>query len=1159
YRMAARAQLDADGDGRPDLELPAGGETEYRYPAQGVYCAQAILQGADGTTGLSRTWVEAVGHRERKGVHLLVHFPRPNEIVEKNEPLRASAISYSGARIARVDAAIDGRPAGSALSAPYEIQVPWDALGPGEHALSVAATDAKGERKSVERKFQVSEFFDLFPREGSQITGQSVAVSWSGRTFGPAFARFRKAGEKDWAKTTQGQNARVRRIALDGLEPGVAYEFQAAGAGESPVRTVTRVKGLAFGKTKYASTIKRDYDQKVGVSVRNHGEKPLTVRLECGKPPEESKLLVGFVGEGSEGAPIDLKPGEEREFLLGISAQDCVSPKVAFPIRLVSLDTGISDESQVEVDVRLPRVALEWEVKGDAPGKIGSILSLKNKGDTLTDLDVASETGEILVSPSIRHGLLRAGGGMDIVATPRLKEGFQSVTGKISARAVGKTTSLDVHLALPKGQKIFLVDLVPGEPPEGTPPDEKLIQEARSLGGEFLNAAEVDWSQRGHAQDVDGDGKFDRWQVEDPNEDILWIGDDTDGDGEIDFAHADVGLDGQFDYSAFKDGAKWQPTNLLEAWLEVSFRLPWARSAYEKHDVDVLLNDQVVGRLRDVIPEGNSAFRLSPKAMRFGTDGSPEGNAVSVKTRHLRGGHYIVASDFQIKLRTLRTSVYVAAPTREEAEKQVHSAEGLQLTGSDYSVSSGEIALQGPEPPVKGSDLTVTVPLRNLGATGTRTVDVALMRSPPGGQPVELARQTVENPPVLGSTLVRLPWKATSGKHSLSVVADPDRQIPDSHRANNEAVIAVEIPGDDTPPAIQRILPADGTTSPEMGMDLVIEASDDVGVTCLEARVDGGLWRTLPIRQNGGSGRLLLQPGMHAISVRATDGGGNQVEKQAKLTVEGKPPSVRIVEPAEGATIGERSARVRIQTEGEAVLAAVRVNQGTWALAPVRDNQSEVDVPLPFGSCRLDVAAVSSKGAVGMASRGVGCTRQPQEGDEPAKGRASGAEGIMMVAGLPASDILAAPSQILGGTESAAAAKPAQEAPAVQPIERPAAIAGGTRCVYRSASADVFLAAEFAEVGVRVQFVRDGKPIMQFDGPLQNPQWKEGTASGKAEVPTPKGSASVTYSFSGNGAGALVRWDGQEDPTGGGFVWYRVRDVGVSEPFPASLPEGGAK
>ncbi|MCK7581319.1 MAG: hypothetical protein MZV65_40595 [Chromatiales bacterium] len=59
----------------------------------------------------------------------------------------------------------------------------------------------------------------------------------------------------------------------------MTYEFQPLGERQpGPIRTLTRVKGLAFGRTQYAANIQRDYDQRVGVSVRNNGETKLRVR-----------------------------------------------------------------------------------------------------------------------------------------------------------------------------------------------------------------------------------------------------------------------------------------------------------------------------------------------------------------------------------------------------------------------------------------------------------------------------------------------------------------------------------------------------------------------------------------------------------------------------------------------------------------------------------------------------------------------------------------------------------------------------------------------------------------------------------------------------------------------------------------------------------------
>jgi hypothetical protein len=342
HARAGKAMLDADGDGKADLDVPESGEVEHRYKQQGLYNAQLLLEGTGGIRGLARTWVEAVGYHERKGVHLIVSSPLPDETLETGKPVRAAAISYTGAKINRVEVTMDGTYIGSTHSSPFEVPVPWDNFGPGVHTLKITATDTKGTQAVVERRIKVSEFFELFPSDGAQCTGESLAVSWRGRSFGQGAVRVRKAGEKAWASTIQGGSGRARRILVKDLEPGVAYEFQPVGAAEGPVRTVTRVKGLAFGKTTYAAAIQRDYDQRVGVSVRNHGEKPLTLKLECPPPPADSLLLAGFVGEGSEGAPFELAPGEEREFWLGISAQDCVWPKVKFPIRISCPTAGAS-------------------------------------------------------------------------------------------------------------------------------------------------------------------------------------------------------------------------------------------------------------------------------------------------------------------------------------------------------------------------------------------------------------------------------------------------------------------------------------------------------------------------------------------------------------------------------------------------------------------------------------------------------------------------------------------------------------------------------------------------------------------------------------------------------------------------------------------------
>jgi len=1011
----AKTTIDVTGDGRPDFDLPSGAAgASWRFPAEGLYKAAAIMENPDGVSARHLFWVEAVGQTERKGVFLVVDYPYEGQIIDRDLPCRARAVSFGGAKIRSVSLAVDGSEIGRAYSIPYEIEVPWRSLGGGSHALTLTAVDASGEKAVVKRTVKLSEYFDLQPQDNAVLSGNSVRVSWTGKNFGQAVVRYSLKGGQEW-KTAVGQNDRIRTVPLSDLEPGQAYEFQPDGGGEpGPLRTVTRVKGLAFGRPRYGATIKRDYDQRLGISVRNHADKPLTVRLECGQVAEESRLLVGFVGEGSEGAPFVLKPGEERDFLLGISAQDVIQAAHRFPIRIAS-ESGFNDEAEVELNVILPNVRLEWEPAGDKPIGIGKIIRLRNKGDGLTDLTIESDTADIILSPAVQHSVFPPGATMEIAADARLYEGFRSVEGKITARAVDKQISTDVRIALKEGQILFDIPLVPGHDPSGTVSAESEIRAARAIAGAYLDASTVDWSRKERPEDVDGDGRADRWFVDDPAEDTFWVGDDTDGDGDIDFVHADIGKDGVFDYSAIESKTGWEPTNLVEAWLEMGFSLPWARGAYEKHDVDVVINGVVIGKLREAVPEGNYTFRIPSSVLKFNAAGELEANRIEIQTRHLRGGHYVVTSNFNIRYRVTGTRLWIAAGTREEATKIALASPGLVMTGPDYSLSSAEMRLDGPSPPAKGTEVGVVLPVRNVGATGVRSIPVVLMVSAPGAPGVVIARDEIQDVPLLGSKSVRLPWKAAAGTHTLRVVVDPDNLCGDVDRSNNEALLTVTVPGDDAKPVVKISEPADGSALKTTITAVKAEAEDDGGVSLVEARVDNGLWTKLSGDKTF-EGTALLQPGPHAISVRATDGSGNQVEQTIKVTVDVKAPEVRILMPERGSTIDTRRQRVKVQSDAGAALVALRINGGPWMVVKNRDGIAETEVTLPFGRSTIEAAAVNETGAMGRADVEVTCTKQPDP-QEQVPGPAPEIEtGVIEVKGLGPLDMFGPANRILGPT-----------------------------------------------------------------------------------------------------------------------------------------------
>ena len=1008
----ASCEVDLDGDGRGDVRLDGAGPGQGRFARQGLFHVEARCTGSEGQRSRQGLWVQATGARAREGIALFLNAPGEGQVLDGPVDASVVAVSYSGRRVSRVEFRLDGAPAGTDHAAPYQADVPWPRLGPGPHELKVAAFDAAGSKAELTRTFQLSEYFGLSPPDGAVLSGEEVRVSWSAFGFGETRVRYRKAGSEAWSEAV-GESGRVRTVALTGLEAGTAYEFQPLGGKEpGPVRTVTRVKGLAFGKPRYGANVRRDYDQRVGVSVRNNGDAPLSVRLECGKP-RDPLLLVGFVGDGSEDRPFTLGPGEVREFLLGISAQDVNVADHVVPIRIVSAD-GLSDEAEVAVHVQLPHVELAWEEVGPARFGPGRVFRLRNLGDAITDLDVtATDAQAVTLSPTVRHGLLPEHGSMEFTVTPRFYDGFTGFSTRLVARGLDRTFEHPYAVKLGAGESVREVWLFPGRDPADPAArggEAELVRRARAA--ERLDAATVDWGRRQGGDDLDGNGQLDRWTQR--VGEVDWVGDDTDADGEVDFAHADVGGDGVFEHSAYLEGGRWRATNLVEAWLEMGFALPYGRGEYRQHDADVLVNGVVVGRLRDVIPEGNYTFRIPPTALHFDDSGLPGDNRVGIRSQHLRGGHYVVNSDFRFKFRLTATPVWTVAKSEDEARKSVAATAGVTSVAPDLSVSSSELKVAAPAEPKAGDEVTVEVPLKNLGSVSPPGVEVALFRSQGGGPREEVTRVSAGVVPLHGSALVRIPWQARGGANTLTVVADPDDVLNDLDRANNEAVFFLQVAGDNTPPTLKVLQPAAGVELKDPLVTIDLEVGDDAGPVTPAVSIDGALWQTLPPATGRVAADLLLQPGEHRVDLRVTDASGNVTAEKVALKVTATPPEARIVSPAPGTEVSGRSVPVEVAGPADLALVGARTAGGPWRKATLVGNAGRVELPLRYGPQTVEVLVANKLGVVSLLTTEVRRTTQPTEGEER-QANAVADQGVLWPANRPELevDLFKAPSALL--------------------------------------------------------------------------------------------------------------------------------------------------
>ena len=974
--------LDINTDGQSDAILGRGQSIALDFPTQGLY--RVASSGSIGpVSSRGEFWVQATGQPVRKGTRVMVAVPGEGELIDQVMPVRVTALSYEGKAIRQVNLQINGRSVGVDYTMPYEFEVPWQTFAGDSAALVAAAIDSSGKQTTAERHVKVSGYFGLLPNDGAVVTGNDVTVSWEGGAFGSARVRYRpvadEANELPW-KEVVGQNARSRRVRISDLEAGKAYEFQPLGGTEpGPIRQVTRVKGLAFTEARYGGTIARDYDQKIPVGVRNHAEEPRTVRLRC-TLPQDSLLLAEFVGDGEKGRPVDLEPGEQRIFTLGFSAQDVIKELHTLPIYIQSED-GFSDEAEVEVRVKLPRVELEWvDVTGERREGLNRSYELINRGDTLTDLNVSAAEDTINIQPEVKHGLFKAGARMRFEVYPKIYEGFTSCKDLLQATSIGRTESIGYEGALKPGEEVYRLNMTAGlDPVTGEPNDvADTVRAARRLVGQYLSAATVDWTLRTDPRDTNRDGKPDRWTVVDEMNQTQWFGRDTDGDNEVDFAQADVGLDGEIDHASILENGEWRMTNLLDAWLEMNFSIPKHRSKYQPHDLDLVVNGQVVGRLEQTIPEGNYRFGLSPSALTWGAGD----NDLEINSHFLNFAHYAISSDFQLKTRMLATDMFMVGTSRSDAlERLFESDKGFSTEGPDYSLSSEDLDYSPKNDLKKGQDVTIAGSIRNLGASAGQNLEIALFLAVPGTEGKLLTRQTIDPPGMMTETPFSFTWPAAPGVHSLRIVADPDNFLNESNRKNNAAIVNVTVPGEDALPTLTISQPEDGFETPAANVELHASAADDAGIIGIEVSVDNGMAQPLQRTAQDFSGMAQLQPGSHTLKFRAIDSGGQRVEETRTVTVKAERPSLQIIHPTSGAVLDEAGLQVLVSAQ-DVDQAAMRVNNGSWFGLTDNNGTWSGKIDLPFGPCRLDAVVINSAGIRQTQRVDVRCTAQPKEEKE---------------------------------------------------------------------------------------------------------------------------------------------------------------------------------
>lgn len=181
-----------------------------------------------------------------------------------------------------------------------------------------------------------------------------------------------------------------------------------------------------------------------------------------------------------------------------------------------------------------------------------------------------------------------------------------------------------------------------------------------------------------------------------------------------------------------------------------------------------------------------------------------------------------------------------------------------------------------------------------------------------------------------------------------------------------------QAPPDTTSPEIVIQAPTNGTVVAIDEVTVSGTASDDRGVSVVEARVNNGIWNTASGTISW-SIKLSLMEGNNTLEVRAWDDAGNNAMDSVIVVYDpGEPPDtedpmVAIISPVEDQEFREPGITVSGNASDNSCTCRieVRINEGNWQIANGRQNWS-IDVQLIPGTNVIEARAFDDSGNTGF-------------------------------------------------------------------------------------------------------------------------------------------------------------------------------------------------
>jgi RHS repeat-associated protein len=471
----------------------------------------------------------------------------------------------------------------------------------------------------------------IAPKQNSTSGSRTVLFSWITNPATTGILMLYPTDDPDSVQTFATELGTSHSVEVSDLVRHTSYTWyiqsqSACGSGTSSSRTFTVGNGIVFTNHNQNITVDRDYDQRIGVMVKNEDSVEHTLVTSVDNSYED--LIVNFVDSGSIDETITLQPGETRAITLAIHAQDAKLYNYQLNAHLIA-DEGtaipIEDNANLNVSVLSEGdFSVVEDVAAFDPVQLSRTFIITNNGKTITDLTVEAlvpNTGEqanIYLQPTINHARLATGQSIRVVAYPlfsadnvtvettsasheeSLRESsLASILYNITVKGSGNTVSSSSSAACTGENSVYPV----------------------TVSNQTMTCSTSSWyctNRPSISTTVRNPFNFNRESL----------------------------------YSA-----------------EVRLNY-YPNSDVRPHSAQLSVNGTVVDSFNNLVPSGSYTSEVPLSAWNQGLAGSVSQN-ISLSSQHPNGGHYIVSTGFEMIANIKQATFYVCAPSIEAAPDYV--------------------------------------------------------------------------------------------------------------------------------------------------------------------------------------------------------------------------------------------------------------------------------------------------------------------------------------------------------------------------------------------------------------------------------------------------------------------------------------------------------